>query len=603
MSMRDVYTHVWKPYDKETDVADVFQSILDGREKYPYPGTRRGRALSKWQSANPEAVKRLKHEALARQNVAPVIGEDPWPRAGARGFRAAFAAGEGSGLVRSVTPPNEYMMATNYAAGWNPNSVGSPSPMIGPPIGRSLLDGKDLGFDCLSWLEQNLLSTPSAFLMSVPGLGKSSLVRQILLGHVAQGHVPIIPNDLKGEYVSLARAVDGQVICIGHGLDLINPLDAGALGSVVPVLHAAIAAHTGNTPEDRDRLALLEQQLHRAKKEVAAGQRRMIETLVSIARQGRMADYESAAVAVAVDELYAAAGPDGQSRWVRPPELTDLVETLRAGSEQLKKVTVSASNEEYHETVRPLLRSLYAMQHGVTGEIFSGQTTTKIDVDSPAVVIDVSALDDNDETVKAAVILACWSSAAGAVTASKILSDAGLRKRKLFAYTLDELWGTLAAAPGLTRHVDSLMRLLRTQGSAVYLVTHGSKDLETLPTEADRNRAMGFIDRAGAVICGGLPADELRLLGGKLPFTEREIAEITSWSKGVPPARVREAQAPVPPGRGCFMIKASKSNSPGIPFRTDISPLETQWRLHETNAAFEEEWRRKAARAEGLVDA
>src|SRR5699024_11375500 len=105
---------------------------------------------------------------------------------------------------------------------------------------------------------------------------------------------------------------------------------------------------------------------------------------------------------------------------------------------------------------------------------FSGQTTTKIDVDSPAVVIDVSALDDNDDTVKAAVIMACWSSAAGAVTASKILADAGLRPRKLFAYTLDELWGTLAAAPGLTKHVDGLFRRLRPPGCADDLVPHGA---------------------------------------------------------------------------------------------------------------------------------
>lgn len=585
------------------DYAELFQAICDGHEKYPLPWSRRGRALGKWHKTHPDEVKRIKHESMARHGVAPVVGEQAWPRAGGRGFRAPFAAGGGSGLVRSVTPPNEFMMATNYAAGWNPNSVGSPSPMIGPPIGRNLLDGKDLGFDCLSWLEQNLLSTPSAFLMSVPGLGKSSLVRQILLGHSAQAHVPIIPNDLKGEYVPLARAIDGQVIRIGHGLDLINPLDAGALGAVVPVLQEAIDSHTADTESGRERLNNLEQQLHRTKKETAAGQRRMIETLVAIARQDRLADYESAAVAVALDDLYKCAGPDGQSRWVHPPELSDLIDALQTGSAQLRQVTVSASDEEYYATVRPLLRSLYAMGHGVTGEIFSGQTTTKIDVDSPAVVIDVSALDDNDETVKAAVIMACWSSAAGAVTASKILADAGLRPRKLFAYTLDELWGTLAAAPGLTAHVDGLMRLLRTMGCAVYLVTHGSKDLETLPTEADRNRAMGFIDRAGAVICGGLPADELRLLGGKLPFTAREIAEITSWSKGAAPGRVRAAAAPVPPGRGCFMIKASKSTAPGIPFRTDISPLETQWELHETNAAFADEWKRKAARAEGLARA
>lgn len=590
-----------------TDYAAVFTAILEGHQKYPLPWTRQARGLSRWQKAHPEEVKRLKHETMARQGVAPVVGENSWPRAGTRGFRAPFAAGMGSGLVRSVTAPNEFLMATNFAAGWNPNSVGSPSPMIGPPIGRNLLDEKDLGFDCLSWLEQNLLSTPSAFLMSVPGLGKSTLIRQILLGHMAQGHVPIVPNDLKGEYVPLAVNFGGQVIRIGHGLDLINPLDAGALGSIVPVLQEAIADLAGeNTPEAREKIYELEQQLHRAKKEVSAGQRRMIETLVNISRvqlgqRAGMADFESAAVAIALEELYAEPAPDGRSRWDAPPVLTDLIERLQHGSTRLDEVTVAWSREQYQETVRPLLQSLYGILNGVLGEIFSGQTTTKINADAPIVVIDVSALDDNDETVKAGVMLACWSSAAGAVTASKILADAGLRPRKLFAYTLDELWGTLAGAPGLTRHVDGLLRLLRTLGMAVYLITHGSKDLESLPTEADRNRAMGFIDRAGAVICGGLPADELRLLAGKLPFTNREIQEITSWSKGVPPGRVRDAKAPVPPGRGCFMIKASKSTTPGIPFRTDVSPLENELELHDTNAAFREEWERRRVQAEGQV--
>src|SRR5699024_11609909 len=129
---------------------------------------------------------------------------------------------------------------------------------------------------------------------------------------------------LKGEYVPLLRAVGGQVIRIGHGLHLIAPLDAGALGSVVPVLQQAIAARTGHSQPDREQMRVLEQQLHRAKKEVAAAQRRMIETLVSIARQDRLSDYESAAVAGALNELYAADGPDGQGRGGRPPGPTDL---------------------------------------------------------------------------------------------------------------------------------------------------------------------------------------------------------------------------------------------------------------------------------------
>src|SRR5699024_355432 len=119
---------MWRTDEPPADYAELFQSILDGAEKYPLPWTRRGRGLTKWQKENPSETKRIKHESMARQGVAPVAGEDSWPLAGGRGFRAPFAAGMGSGLVRSVTPPNEFMMATNYAAGWNPNSVGSPSP-------------------------------------------------------------------------------------------------------------------------------------------------------------------------------------------------------------------------------------------------------------------------------------------------------------------------------------------------------------------------------------------------------------------------------------------------------------------------------------------
>ena len=577
------------------DYAALTEAILDGRAKRPFFMSKLDRGLEKWRSANKDEYERIKTQSMARRGVAPVVGEDAWAGAGARGFRpSSLGGGLGSGLVRIVTAPREFMMATNWASGWNPNSVGSPSPMIGPPIGRNLLDGKDLGFDCINWLQQGLLSTPSAFIMSVPGLGKSSLVRQVLVGHMAQNHAVIVPNDLKGEHVAVVAAHGGQVITIGHGLDQINPLDAGALGSIVPKLQAAIDEVDGDDQKARQRVLELDKHLRRAKKEVAAAQRRMVETLVAIARQGRMADYESSIVAVALDELYTRPDPEtGESRWVRPPLIDHLIDQIAAGSDELRKVTVT-SETAYDGAVQGLLRSLYALQRGVTGEIFSGQTTTKIDVDAPGVVIDVSSLDDNDETVKSAVMMSCWSSAAGAVTASKILADAGLRKKRIFAYTLDELWGTLAGAPDLTKHVDGLMRLLRTIGAAVYLITHGSKDLETLPTEADRNRAMGFIDRAGAVICGGLPADELDLLRGKLPFTRREIAEITAWSKGVAPKRVRDAGAPVPPGRGCFMIKASKSSSPGIPFRTYISPLEDEHDLHDTNVAFREEWERIA---------
>ncbi|MGP9725369.1 ATP/GTP-binding protein [Corynebacterium sp. AOP40-9SA-29] len=576
--------------------AEFYADLLHGRRKHPLPLSPTARRLARWQKNNPDTVSRIKERWLVDQGIAPVVGEASFEAPGAKGYPSVAGNGRSSGLARTMAEPAEYLMATNYAAGWNPNSTGSPAPMIGPPIGRSLLDGKDVGFDALSWLGQGLLSTPSAFIMSVPGLGKSTLIRDTLLGHIAQGHVPIIPNDQKNEYSALVEAVGGQVIRLGHGLGTLNPLDPGAMGRIIPELEQALATGTGNP-------AKITATIRRAKKEVAAAQRRMVETIVSVGRQARMDDFESAAVAAALSELY-----EDEAAWVTPPELTDLINHLETGSDLLRKITVSADAEEYRQTMRPLLRSLYALMNGVTGEIFTGQTSDPIDVDHPAVVIDVSAIDDNDSTVKSAVMMACWSSAMGAVTAAQFLADVGLRRQKLYAVTLDELWGTLGGAPDLTRHVDALLRLLRTLGMAVYLITHGSKDLETLPTIEDRNRAMGFIDRAGAVICGGLPAEELELLSGKLPFSEREKDEIVSWSEGVPLPRVRDSQPAIPPGRGCFMIKSSKSNSPGVPIVTVVVSLEKTLKLHDTNSRFQEQWEeqrmRSAASTEGeLVSA
>lgn len=566
----------------------LFTDILYGRAKYPWPMSTASRRLAKWKRNNPETANRIKEAWMVDQGIAPVVGETSFDMPKPRGYPSVAGNGRSSGYARTMTMPPEYLMASNYAAGWNPNSVGAPAPMIGPPIGRSLLDGKDVGFDALSWLQQGLLSTPSAFIMSVPGLGKSTLVRDILLGHIAQGHVPIIPNDQKDEYSPLVEAVGGQVIRLGHGLGHLNPLDPGAMGSIIPVLEEALATGKGDT-------ARIPAQINRAKKEVAAAQRRMVETIVAVGRQARMSDFESSAVAVALEEIYA-----DDAAWTTPPTIDVLIDHLAGGSDRLFQITVSGNAEEYRQAMRPLLRSLYALMNGVTGEIFSGQTTTPIDVDSRAVVIDVSSIDDNDATVKSAVMMACWSSAMGAVTAAQLLAKVGLREQKLYAVTLDELWGTLGGAPDLTRHVDALLRLLRTLGMAVYLITHGSKDLETLPTVEDRNRAMGFIDRAGAVICGGLPAEELELLSGKLPFTTRERDEIVSWSEGVPLPRVRDSQPPTPPGRGCFMVKSSKSNSPGVALATVVVPLEDAMNLHDTNAKFREQWEKIEAKSAGL---
>ena len=202
--------------------------------------------------------------------------------------------------------------------------------------------------------------------------------------------------------------------------------------------------------------------------------------------------------------------------------------------------------------------------------------------------IDVSSIDRGDAAMKAAVMMACWASAFGAIEAAHMLADAGIAPQRYFSATLDEMWQVLAAAPGMVQHVDALTRLNRTDATVLNMITHTFKDLEALPNEEDRKTAMGFIERAGMVICGGLPNSELEILSSRLEFSPAEAAMVTSWSKGAHPKRARTKGArAIPPGRGRFMIKPSKDGSPGIPVRTILTPTEVEYRLHDTNIRFD----------------
>lgn len=558
------------------DFAALHAAIDAGEAQIPSRWTRRGRKYRAWLKDNTQAVAEARHARARAKGYTPVAFERMLPEASKRGIAARYG-----GYARVVSPPQEWQITTNLGAGFNPNVVGAPSPMIGTPLGRHVITGTDVGCDALSWFREGIIANPSAFVLSLPGLGKSTLIRKMLLGHVGQGHVPIIAGDIKAEYVGFTQAVGGQVITLGHGFGSLNPLDVGALGRIIPILE-----------DNRDALVASGQDhlIDRAKEQVHGRQVTMVTALVGLARshnaagQQGVADFEAMLISMGLRSLY----DRGDINWATPPTLADLIAAIDSGSALLREKVRARDDAEWHLRTDGLLMSLNSLLDGATGQIFSGQTTDPIDVTAPAVCIDVSAIDRGDTAVKAAVIVACWSNAFGSIEAAHMLADAGLGPQRYFAVTLDEMWQTLAVGAGMVGQVDALTRLNRTDGTALYMITHTFKDLQALPTEEDRKTAMGFIERAGMVICGGLPNSELGILSDVLPFTPAEAEMVTSWSKGAPPkrARTRGARA-TPPGRGRFMIKPAKDGSPGIPVQTMLFASERDHRLHDTNARFD----------------
>ncbi|MEV5326683.1 ATP/GTP-binding protein [Nonomuraea sp. N2-4H] len=465
----------------------------------------------------------------------------PVRRPGARGY-----AGRGGGRVPYVEAPPEWRGTTVQVCGLWPFGVGSSTPAIGVPLGRELTGGATLCCDPISWFARaGLIHNPSELVLGKPGLGKSTLVRRQIVGLAGYGVIPLVLGDLKPDYTDLIAAMGGQIIKLGRGLGALNVLDPGEIG-------AAAARLSGL---DRERLLA-----------DAHGRRlNTVSALITIVRGRPVADTERTILSAALRVL--------DERHPGVPILPDLIHVIDVGPDPVRAVTLARGSEErYRQVVDPLHASLLGLLDGPLGDAFARDTTTPIRLDTPAgACIDISGIDEADQELQAAVLLACWSEGFGAIEAAHALADAGLAPQRRFWVVLDELWRVLRAGRGLVDRVDALTRLNRQRGVGQAMITHTMSDLLALSEEADRLKARGFAERAGMIICGGLPEAEMAALTQVVRMSAAEQRMIVDWS--TPPswdsARDRDGE---PPGRGKFLVKVG--GRPGIPVHIDLTAAE-----------------------------
>ena len=504
-------------------------SAVDGRDVPP--GRRRPRA---------------RHSAL-----------EPEATLSPRGYR-----GPGNGRVSYIEAPPEWRATTVQACGLFPWAVGGSTPTLGVPLGRNLRAGTSVCFDPISWFERGrLLSNPSMFVLGLPGLGKSTLIRRLTLGLSATGVKPWVLGDLKPDYADLISAIGGQVVKLGRGLGALNVLDVGAI--------------------DEAAAQLPHQQAERLRAEAHGRRLNVVSGLILIVRGSALLDYERAVLSAALRVVLA--------RTPGVPTLVDLVRVLDEGPDEIRAVTLDRGDlRRYQEAVDPLHRSLLALLDGPLGDTFSRPTSHRIALDSPGVAIDVSGISSSDTALQAAVLLACWSDGFGAIEAANALADAGIAPQRRFFVVLDELWRVLRAGAGMVDNVDALTRLNRTQGVATAQITHTVSDLQALIKAEDIAKAKGFIERAGAVVCAGLPAQELAELQEVVRFTRAEHNLLTSWS--TPPSLAARLS---PPGQGNFLIKVGQR--PGIAVHVDLTQAEVMAEINDTNRRWALNTRRSGA--------
>ena len=234
----------------------------------------------------------------------------------------------------------------------------------------------------------------------------------------------------------------------------------------------------------------------------------MVAALLTIVRGRPLDDHEQAVLSACLRHLRERT-PNG-----RAPVLPDLLRVLEEGPDRVRAVTLDRGQEtRYRDAVDPLHRSLLGILDGALGDTFGSTTSTRIDLDAPAVCIDISRIGESDTQLTAAAMLAAWSDGLGTVAAAHALADAGMAPRRWFFTILDELWRPLRAASGIVDRIDALTRLNRSLGLGDAKITHTLKDAEALGTDADRAKARGFVERAGIVACAGLPAAEMDRAG------------------------------------------------------------------------------------------
>ena len=141
---------------------------------------------------------------------------------------------------------------------------------------------------------------------------------------------------------------------------------------------------------------------------------------------------------------------------------------------------------------------------------------------------------------------------------------------------MDELWRALRGAPGLVEHADALTRLNRAKGMACIMITHSLADLDALPTEEDRAKARGFMERSAITVLAALPPRELAQVSQITPLTRPERDLVASWSA---PESWRPGARH--PGRGRYLIKTG--GRLGIPCELTLVPGEQH--LYDTDQA------------------
>jgi hypothetical protein len=357
-------------------------------------------------------------------------------------------------------PAHEATTAQLAAA--HPFAASSSLPAAGVVVGRDLLGGLFV-HDPFELYAAGALTNPNMLVLGQIGRGKSALVKSYLFRQAAFGR-RVVVLDPKGEYAPLAAALGTRPVALSPGgSQRVNPFEAPA-GARLPPPELA-----------RQRLGLL--------------------AALAASCLGRpLAPIEHTALELALDR---AGAPGGV------PVLPSVVDALLDPDEHAA-ATVGLGGGLLRAASRDVALELRRLVHGELRGMFDGRTTPGLDLDGPALVLDLAAV---YRSPALGAVMAC---------ATAFLEAVGSGRRRTIL-VVDEAWAVLGDV-GVARLLQSSWKLARARGVANVAVLHRISDLAAAGGSGSVTTllAEGLLADSESIVCYGLPLSEAVTAAGVL---------------------------------------------------------------------------------------
>jgi type IV secretory pathway VirB4 component len=349
-------------------------------------------------------------------------------------------------------------------------------------VGRDLYGGS-FAYDPFALYEQRALTNPNMLVIGEVGSAKSSLVKSYLHRQALFGRIPWV-SDPKGEYGSLARRLGAVPIRLRPGGDLrINPIGAredweGQLG----LLQAIVASALGRPLDPEER----------------GGLREAIRVL-----NGGMPE----------------------------PTLPRVVELLLRPTEQMA-TRIATTPPRLAMAVRGAALALQRLCEGELRGMFDGATTSGLDLDGRAVVLDLSAFYDSSALAVVMTCAAAWQRST--MARAHIVADATGEPTPKFINVFDEAWRALSVV-GVGEWLQDAFKKSRSYGLQNIVVMHRLSDLTAAGAAGSREVALaeGLLHDAQTRVIYRQVEDEVPRARELLGLTSLEAELLPELDPGV----------------------------------------------------------------------